>query len=74
MTELTDRLFFVLLIFGEHSFFQRIQLEKQWESKIGDELKWKKQLKEKALALKHRIMIILKSRCDWMDDESKRYE
>jgi len=53
------------------SFIQRIQLEKQWESKIGDELKWKKQLKEKALSLKQRIMIILKAKCDWMDDESK---
>ena len=47
-------------------------MEKQWESKIGDELKWKKQLKEKALGLKQRIMIILKAKCDWMDDESKR--
>ena len=40
---------------------------------MTDEMKWKKQLKDKALELKTKIIAILSSDSDWFDEKSKRY-
>jgi len=53
------------------SFMKRIQLEKEWESRLADELKWKREMKEKALLLKGKVLMILANSSKWMDAQAK---
>jgi len=53
------------------SFMKRIQLEKEWESKLADELKWKREMKEKCLSLKSKVLMILSKSSKWMDTKAK---
>merc|ERR1712062_28998 len=53
------------------TFVQRIQLEKKWESQMTDEMRWQKELKNKALELKSKIITILSCDSEWFDKKAK---
>ena len=40
---------------------------------MADELKWKREMKEKALLLKNKVLMILASSSKWMDAQAKRF-